>query len=339
MQEKHNKDDDANRVRKDKGQTEKELLRRFAREFPRTQDGYANRMHGYFYLKHLPLYIYHMKLKMNNYVENPEPPVRVGGEASFWDEEAVKMAVDHSNIMASGLDTNGYHAKVLRPEDAKKFYTVKQAVDLPDLPKTILPFERARRLVLNGKEEFAVTNCHCREIRGEKSCRPLDTCLMYGEPWIGFFEYHNPDSGFRRITKEEALRIIDESHALGRVQSAFFKDACGDRFYGICNCCKCCCVALMAHNYAKAPLFSASGYLRKVDSVKCKNCGTCVELCPFNIPKMEDGEMHSEELSCMGCTVCVDKCPHGALSLVSDDPARNEPLDLDVAVLDTQQKR
>jgi len=316
----------------EKGQTEKELLRRFAREFPRTQDGYANRMHGYYYLKHLRLYIYHMKKKMNRYAPNPEEPVYVGGEASEWDEEAVKMAVDHSNIMASGLDTNGYHAKVLIPEDAKKFYTIGQDVDMPDLPKTILPFERARRLVINSKEEFAVTNCHCREVRGDKACKPLDTCMMYGEPWISFFEYHNPDAGFRRITKEEAIRIIDESHELGRVQSAFFKDACGDRFYGICNCCKCCCVALMAHNYAKAPLFSSSGYMRKVDRKKCQNCGNCAEVCSFYVPQMEDGKMTEGDRKCMGCTACVDKCRYGALSLVRDDPTVSEPLDLEAVV-------
>jgi len=317
----------------DHGQTEKGLFKRFARMFPRTEEGYANRMHGYYYLKHLRMYIYFMKKKMNNFVKDPEEPIRIGSESSFWDEEAVKMAVDHSNIMASGLETNGYHAKIVIPEDAKKFYTLKQDVNLPDLPKTILPFQRARQIVINSKDEFAVTNCHCREVRGDKACQPINTCLLYGEPWVSFFLYHNPDAGGRRITKEEAMRIIDESHALGRVQSVFFKDACGDRFYGICNCCSCCCVALMAHNYAKTPLFSPSGYIREIDWEKCQSCGACTTACPFHVPQMRDGKMTSNDSgACMGCTVCVDRCPNGAITLKRDNPERSEPLDLDVVV-------
>ena len=133
----------------------------------------------------------------------------------------------------------------------------------------------------------------------------------------------------RRITQEEALDIIEKQHELGNVQSAFFKDAANDRFYGICNCCTCCCVALLANNYAGAPLFEKSGYVRETDMDKCTGCGTCAQYCHFLSPEIIDGKLTVDKSKCKGCGVCAAKCPNGAISLTLDDPEVSQPLILD----------
>jgi len=310
----------------------KEALKNFTSVFTRSDEGFADRIHGYLYLKYINQYVYFMKLAVNNLRPEPDEMTIPATEDTSYVQDLVKLGADHTNMMAGRLETNAYHAKVLLPEDAKKFFKLEEPVDLPDLPKTIIPYDRARRILWDSPDEFLLVDCACRTLRGDKACSPRDVCFLIGEPWVSFFETHNQGSTHRRISKQEAMDIIQQQHEAGNVQSAFFKDACGDRLYGMCNCCTCCCVALTANNYAKAPLFAPSGYVRQVDRDKCQNCGTCVKLCHFNMPTMVDGKMVSDDTKCMGCSVCADKCPNGAIHIVRDDPARSEPLDLDVVI-------
>jgi len=310
----------------------KEALKNFTRAFPRSDEGFGNRVHGYLYLKYINLYVYNMKMALNGLLPEPHEMKEPAGDDNEYVRELVKLGADHTNMMAGRLETNAYHAKVVLPEDAKKFFKQEEPVNLPDLPKTIIPYNTARQILWDAPDEFLLVDCACRTIRGDKGCNPKDVCFLIGEPWVSFFETQNKDSKHRRITKQEAMDIIQQQHEMGNVQSAFFKDACGDRLYGMCNCCTCCCVGLIAHNYAKAPLYAPSGYIREVDRSKCQNCGTCAAVCHFYIPSMVDQKMVSDDSLCMGCSVCVDKCPNGAISIKRDDPNRAEPLDLDVVI-------
>jgi len=232
------------------------------------------------------------------------------------------------------IETNAYHGKVLILDDAKKFFKITEDINLTDLPKTVIPYTEARSAVMKNYQALGVIECSCRHIRGDAGCWPRDVCITIGEPWVSFQEeYLVGGMKPRRITQEEALKILDEQHELGHVHNVFFKDACNDQMYGICNCCSCCCVAMQAQNYAKCPMFAPSGYLSKVDNEKCVGSGTCVSKCSFGVLEIVDGKRSIVEgKSCMGCGVCVDNCPHGALELVRDDPNINEPFDLDVLI-------
>jgi len=317
----------------------KELaLKAMLTEFPRSEKGYADRIHGYLYFKYLLLYIYYMKRPLNKLKPVPDELVYPKGENYDVIDDQVKMSADWANMTAQKMATNAYHAKVLRIEDARKFFTVDRDVNIPDLPKTILPYEHARKLIIKNADHIGLMRCPCRTLQGDKACQPVHVCISIGEPWVSFTMEHNPEAEMRRITKEEALQIIDEQHALGNVQSAFFKDAANDRFYGICNCCTCCCVALLANNYAKAPLFTKSGYVRVTDESKCTACGTCASYCHFFSPTIENGKLCVDTEKCKGCGVCVDKCPNKAVSLERDDPSVSIPLDLDVLMAESNQE-
>jgi len=275
-----------------------------------------------------------MKNSMMKLLPNDELKINIRPDMEEYEviKDAIKISVDQSNLTGSRLETNAYHAKVLTPDDAKKLLKLDIDVNLPDLPKTIIPYDHARKVIIKNHERILLINCACRSLKGDKACSPRNVCMLLGEPWVSFYMEHNADSYKKLITVEEALEIIDEQHKLGNVQSIFLKDVMGDRSYGLCNCCTCCCTALMGYNYAKVGNFAASGYVREVDSAKCKNCGTCVEYCHFHVPEMVDGKMVADNSKCMGCTVCVDKCPNGAITIKRDDPLRNEPLDVDVLV-------
>jgi len=315
--------------------SKKAAYKAFKNAFPPTEQGYLRRIHGYLYLKYIRLYIYYTSVAVN--MLRPVPLKLVKPEGVGYDEvdDVVQYSTDIINATTMNRKTNGYHAKVMIPDDAKKLFSLKEDLNLPDLPKTIVPYDVARRTIIRNPDRILLVDCPCRSARGEEACQPMNVCMSLGEPWVSFMLENNEDlerMHARLITQEEALEILRQQHEQGNIHAAFYKDGCGDQLYGFCNCCTCCCVALTAQNYAKAPLYASSGYKRKVDKSKCKNCGTCASYCHFFSPKMVDGAMVEQPEKCMGCSVCKDKCPNGAISLVRDDPSVSEPLDLDVLI-------
>jgi ferredoxin len=53
----------------------------------------------------------------------------------------------------------------------------------------------------------------------------------------------------------------------------------------------------------------------KVTEEKCTGCGDCVESCPSEALKVDDGKVHVNEDDCSDCAACVDVCPETALVL------------------------
>ena len=53
----------------------------------------------------------------------------------------------------------------------------------------------------------------------------------------------------------------------------------------------------------------------KVDAEKCTGCETCVDSCPSEAIKMEDGKACIDVDACVDCGVCVDECPVEAISM------------------------
>ena len=57
----------------------------------------------------------------------------------------------------------------------------------------------------------------------------------------------------------------------------------------------------------------------EVDPLRCRGCGTCLEICEFNAPSLETGELGVpvaaiNQASCKGCGTCVAWCPSGAIT-------------------------
>jgi heterodisulfide reductase subunit A-like polyferredoxin len=57
-----------------------------------------------------------------------------------------------------------------------------------------------------------------------------------------------------------------------------------------------------------------SGIVSQVDPRRCAGCLTCVRLCPYDVPQInEEGVAYIEPASCQGCGLCASACPRKAI--------------------------
>jgi len=219
-----------------------------------------------------------------------------------------------------------YHSKVLTLPQAEAIIKHDHHTHLHthDLEK-IIPYPIARNLILNGPPDIAIYECPCRHNR-KNPCQPTRVCMLVGQPFVDFVLEHKPNES-ERVSKNEALEILRAEHKRGHVHTAWFKDLCLDRFFVICNCCKCCCGGIEAMLKHHVPIMVSSGYSAHVDTKKCIGCKICEETCPFGAVKIINGKSTIDTNKCMGCGVCIDKCPQKAISLYLD---KNKPLPLEL---------
>lgn len=221
---------------------------------------------------------------------------------------------------------NRYHSKVLTNNHARRLITLDKDIPYQEIEQ-IVPYKIARSIVMKAPPKIAAFECACRHSR-PNPCLPTQVCLFIGELYADFMLEHHPKES-QLLTQTEALKIIDEEHERGHIHSAWFKDATIDRFYAICNCCKCCCGGIETMVKYGIPIMASSGYVAQSDDGKCKTCGTCVNVCPFNALSLNQDHVIINWNKCMGCGVCVDKCTNKVLSLVRDEK-KGVPLEVDL---------
>lgn len=297
----------------------------FNREFPHTEEGLAAQLHAHLYFAYIPIYIYYMKLGMSammpDVTKTLHKPEYAKGIDNQIMEDLVKCAVNRCAHNAASIETNTYHAKVVRLAEAEQVLTLDEDLNLGELPKTVMPYTHAVQAVIKNPDRIAVIDCICRKLYGDEGCQPLDVCLVIGEPWVSWALARDTKLNARLITRDEALKILRETHERGNVHAVFFKDVAADRIYSICNCCPCCCTAIQAQNYLGAPMMERSGYTAVINADKCIKCGVCASKCNFNAITWEKGELPvvSDEL-CMGCEGCQVFCKSDAIDIVLTNP-------------------
>ncbi|HIE17006.1 MAG TPA: 4Fe-4S dicluster domain-containing protein, partial [Dehalococcoidia bacterium] len=215
----------------------------------------------------------------------------------------------------------------------------------------IIPYEIANKLIFNHKDELAIVDCPCRlekKTAGRKYCEPVHTCIFLGKVGVDFVTTHMPRMHGRRVAKEEVLKLLEEQQKRGVAFTLWFKDATGYRGGVLCCCCACCCAGVEAEKMTrKLPgmkplrLTAPSGYSAVVDVSKCRACGTCVAVCPYDAREVVDidGEKKLRLYTelCMGCGACVSVCPQQAASLMVD-PSKGKVLDI-AAIMEMAKKQ
>jgi ferredoxin len=117
------------------------------------------------------------------------------------------------------------------------------------------------------------------------------------------------------------MDLLQRAWDLGLVQ---FGENVQQRPGFICNCCKCCCEAMVAaRRFALLHPVHTTNFLPAIREALCKGCGRCAAACPVDAvavsaPREErrSGTAALQETVCLGCGLCVRACPSKALTLV-----------------------
>jgi Pyruvate/2-oxoacid:ferredoxin oxidoreductase delta subunit len=296
------------------------LLRSSTQAFLQEADGnpdlsWFDRLHGYVYARWPYLYIG---------VGTGEHRLgHILGPIARWLLRVFSARRGEEGLDRGAAFADTYHGKAVPLEQATQLVTVEEEICLRDLER-VIPYARARDIVLKNPDHIVVLDCPCRAAR-PNPCEPLDVCLIVGEPFASFVAQHHPQRS-RWIEPDEAVEILHAEDKRGHVHHAFFKDAMLERFYAICNCCACCCGAMQAHRTG-VPMLAPSGYVCRADVELCVACAACVGACQFRALSLNNGTVAVDSDACMGCGVCISKCAQGALSLVRDE-RKGEPLDV-----------
>jgi len=278
---------------------------------------------AYLYLKYIQHFVSYV-------VKNLGIPTRaLPHELGEGLEEMMEAYYQQIADTGASKDTSVYNAKVLKLKDAVKLFSQEQNLKIP-VSETVVPFKNAKYIIMNNPDSISIGTCPCRETSPTPCLEePMEVCLFVGDPFAAFLR--NQNQKFRKGTREEAIKILEDCHKRGLVHTAWFKKDLGSSFAMICNCCSCCCLGIRMWNLLEGsvPIMAPSGYVAEVTD-DCIGCNTCVDenACHFGAITMEDEKAMINYDKCMGCGVCEDVCPEGAIKL-KRDPAKGEPLDID----------
>ena len=186
----------------------------------------------------------------------------------------------------------------------------------------VLDYERASQVIQTASHR-GVGICYCRhkmEHMGKDCDAPKDICMTFGS---------TADS----LTRHGYARLVDVSEGMDLLQEAYdnklvqFGENARQGVSFICNCCGCCCEAMIAaRKFGILNPIHTTNFLPEIDLSTCNGCGKCVSACPVeamtlvsandpNHPLRKQARLNAE--ICLGCGVCVRTCNHNSLSLKS----------------------
>ncbi|OGD24300.1 MAG: (Fe-S)-binding protein [Candidatus Aminicenantes bacterium RBG_13_63_10] len=190
----------------------------------------------------------------------------------------------------------------------------------------VLDYERASEVVKTASHR-GVGLCYCRhkmEHAGRACDAPLDICLTFNTTAASLIRH-----GYARsVDVAEGLALLDEARGRNLVQ---FGENIKSRVSFICNCCGCCCEAMIAaRRFGILHPVHTTNFIPAVDLESCTGCGECAAVCPVEAmalvsandplhPKKKRARL--DENVCLGCGVCVRVCKTKSLRLRSR-PAR-----------------
>ncbi len=186
----------------------------------------------------------------------------------------------------------------------------------------ILDYERASQ-VIKTATDIGISMCYCRHKMqhvGKNCDAPMDICMTFNTTGSSLIRH-----GYaRRVGESEAMDKLREAWENNLVQ---FGENNREGVNFICNCCSCCCEALIAaRKFGIMQPVHASNFVVLSKENDCKGCGKCVEACPVDAlqlvsakdpEKPKKNRVLVDRDLCLGCGVCVRNCRNDALVLES----------------------
>jgi len=151
------------------------------------------------------------------------------------------------------------------------------------------------------------------------------------------------NSTARALTRHGHARAVDAAECLDLLQEARdsalvqFGENVQQRVNFICNCCGCCCEAMIAaRRFGHLNAVQTTNFLPQIGDAECTGCGKCVAACPveaMTLVSANDPDKPKQKLAkldaalCLGCGVCVPACPDENITLTPRDQRVITPVD------------
>ncbi len=196
----------------------------------------------------------------------------------------------------------------------------------------VLDYERASEVIKTASHR-GIGICYCRhkmEHMDQACDAPQDICMTFNHIAASLTRHGHA----REVDVNEGLDLLQAAYEGNLVQ---FGENVRNEVNFICNCCGCCCEAMLAaRRFAIMNPVHTTNFLPVIDETVCSGCGKCVNACPVeamtlvsandpNQPKLKMARLN-EDL-CLGCGVCVRTCDLDGISLKSRPTRVITPVD------------
>lgn len=200
-----------------------------------------------------------------------------------------------------------------------RVFIQENSIEPKDQPE-VLDYEKATK-VIETASCITVGTCYCRhkmEHLGKACNQPQDVCLTFNTSAKSLSKHGIA----REINKAEAKEILNQCIKNGLVQIG---DNVQDNVNWICNCCSCCCEALLAYKRLGYRNIKSNFYAQINEP--CLGCGLCLKKCPVDAISIKNKKALVNQDVCIGCGVCANFCPKHSISMQRYEDLKFTPKD------------
>ena len=195
----------------------------------------------------------------------------------------------------------------------------------------VLDYERASEIIKTASH-IAIGTCYCRHkmYHLDKACdAPMEICMTFNTTAASLIRHNCA----KQIDQAECLDLLQLAYEHNLVQ---FGENVREQVNFICNCCGCCCEAMLAaKRFAILNPVHTTNFIPEIIPNSCTGCGKCVAVCPveaMTLVSANDPHNKNRKVAklnpeiCLGCGVCVRTCPTKSILLKSREKRVITPL-------------
>ena len=142
----------------------------------------------------------------------------------------------------------------------------------------VFDYERATEVIKTASFR-GISICYCRhkmQHLGRDCGAPNDICMTFNMAAGSLIKHGHA----REVSQEECLDLLQVAYDQKLVQ---FGSNVRERVNFICNCCGCCCEAMIAaRRFGLLHPVHTTNFLPEIQEGICTGCGQCVNVCPVD---------------------------------------------------------